>query len=214
MAKRRAETAAPRILVLFGEPCRDLLRELAHAPECNDGQVRRSLRPQNCRGEVAARFEQRVAGRQRSVAAFPIQKLVLDDECWVRNRGARPGTFPRCAFVHAGQARANPGMPAKCFSMFWLCVGPYPRPPPIGVRMTSGFLTRRLYMPRNFAAWLRIWSKHSPKKSPNMISTTGRRPPSARPFATPTIPASLIGVLITRSGKESDKRRVALKAPP
>ena len=70
----------------------------------------------------------------------------------------------------------------------------------MGVRMTSGSLTWSLYIQRNLAAWLTIWSAARVMKSPNMISTTGRNPRSAMPAAMPTMPASEMGVVHTRSG--------------
>src|SRR5579883_420748 len=54
-----------------------------------------------------------------------------------------------------------------------------------------------------FAAWLTIWSMVRVTKSPNMISTTGRRPVMAAPTAIPVKPASEIGVSSTRSGPNS-----------
>ncbi|CAM5645492.1 hypothetical protein SALBM217S_00520 [Streptomyces griseoloalbus] len=61
---------------------------------------------------------------------------------------------------------------------------------------------------------LSIWSKASAAKSPNIISTIAWSPASARPPATPVMPASLIGVESTRSGWRADRPRVTLKAPP
>ena len=52
-------------------------------------------------------------------------------------------------------------------------------------------------------------------KSPNMISTTGRRPVTALPKAAPASASSEIGVSNTRSGPNSSTRPgVALKTPP
>src|SRR5512142_1525408 len=51
-------------------------------------------------------------------------------------------------------------------------------------------------------------------KSPNITSTIGRSPHSARPAATPTRAPSLIGVAITRSGFRVDSPRLTLNAPP
>ncbi len=49
----------------------------------------------------------------------------------------------------------------------------------------------------------------------NCISTIGRCPMSAAPIAAPMIPASAIGVSITRSGPNSSRRpAVTLNAPP
>ena len=64
------------------------------------------------------------------------------------------------------------------------------------------------------AAWLTIWSAASATKSPNMISAMGCSPRSARPTLMPTMAASLIGVVKTRSGKRVDSPCVTLKAPP
>jgi hypothetical protein len=52
------------------------------------------------------------------------------------------------------------------------------------------------------------------RKSLNMISTTGRKPVTAMPSATPTKPFSQIGVLITRPGKASARPSFVLKTPP
>src|SRR3990172_1243640 len=84
----------------------------------------------------------------------------------------------------------------------------------MGVRNTKGTDTCSLYIQRSLAAVLTNESTASVLKSPNMISTTGRRPRSAMPAARPVIPASETGVANTRSGKAEDKPRVTLKAPP
>ena len=55
---------------------------------------------------------------------------------------------------------------------------------------------------------------HSVRKSANMTSITGRKPASDRPIDAPVMPASLIGVEITRPGKSVDKPGVTLNAPP
>jgi hypothetical protein len=47
-----------------------------------------------------------------------------------------------------------------------------------------------------------------------MISTTGRSPRIAMPLAIPTIAASEIGVVSTRSGNRVLRPRVTLNAPP
>ena len=52
------------------------------------------------------------------------------------------------------------------------------------------------------------------EKSPNMISTTGIKPRMAAPTASPTIEASLMGVVITRVGNSVERPAVTLKAPP
>src|SRR3990170_7252405 len=84
----------------------------------------------------------------------------------------------------------------------------------MGVRITRGTRTWSLYIQRNLATWLTNWSAASVMKSPNMISTTGRRPRNAIPAAIPTIAASETGVVNTRPGKSVDSPRVTLKAPP
>jgi len=59
---------------------------------------------------------------------------------------------------------------------------------------------RAPYMDTDLAARLTSGSKASATKSPNIISTIAASPHRARPQATPVIPASLIGVVSTRSG--------------
>ena len=51
-----------------------------------------------------------------------------------------------------------------------------------------------------FVAWLIRLSMTSGRKSANMISTTGRRPVIALPYAAPARASSEIGVSITRLG--------------
>jgi hypothetical protein len=80
--------------------------------------------------------------------------------------------------------------------------------------MTSGTFTWSLYIQENLEVWLMTWSAIKVTKSPNMISTTGFNPRMAIPVATPTMPASDIGVLNTRSGNELERPRVTLNAPP
>ena len=80
--------------------------------------------------------------------------------------------------------------------------------------MTTGQVAAPSYIAPYLAMWFVIWSKHSARKSPNMISAIGRRPARARPAETPAIAASLIGIARTRSGKSVLNPRVTLKAPP
>jgi len=61
---------------------------------------------------------------------------------------------------------------------------------------------------------LTTWSKPRAMKSPNMISRMGRCPRNAIPAAMPKSEASLIGVVMTRSGYASLSPCVTLKAPP
>ena len=51
----------------------------------------------------------------------------------------------------------------------------------------------------SFAAWLSSWSRHTPRKSRYISSTTGRMPAIAAPTPRPTIALSEIGVSRTRS---------------
>jgi hypothetical protein len=82
------------------------------------------------------------------------------------------------------------------------------------VRTTSGSVTWSSYISRNFEMPLTIWSKPRAMKSPNMISRIGRYPRSAIPDATPKSDASLMGVVMTRSGQRALSPRATLKAPP
>ena len=84
----------------------------------------------------------------------------------------------------------------------------------MGVRMTSGTDASPPYIQRYLLAWLRIWSVASARKSPNISSATGLRPRRAAPVLQATMPASLSGVVSTRSGKRVERPLVALKAPP
>ncbi len=102
----------------------------------------------------------------------------------------------------------------KCFCTLWLCVGPYPRLPPTGQRTSTRIGLRSPYIVTDFDTRLRSWSNMSAAKSPNMASSTTWSPDSARPPATPAIPASLNGVDSTRSGWLVDRPLVTLKAPP
>ena len=72
-------------------------------------------------------------------------------------------------------------------------------PPPMAERTTSGTLACSLERYQYLAAWLTRLSMVSGRKSPNMISITGRRPPMALPYAAPARASSEIGVSNTRS---------------
>jgi hypothetical protein len=65
------------------------------------------------------------------------------------------------------------------------------------------------------AAWLKIWSAQTKKKSMYISSMMGRIPTMAAPTAMPTNPCSLIGVSMTRLPPNSSIRlRVTRKRPP
>src|SRR5262245_18593387 len=75
------------------------------------------------------------------------------------------------------------------------------RPPaPTTERITSGTPKRPCVRKWYFVAWLISESIESARKSPNMISSTGRRPVTAAPYAAPVIASSEIGVSKTRVG--------------
>src|SRR5262245_30773566 len=70
-------------------------------------------------------------------------------------------------------------------------------------------------MKRNFGSSFTSASAAVGRKSLNMISTTGRRPVTAIPSATPRKPFSQIGVLTIRSSPNSSGRpSFVLKTPP
>ena len=59
------------------------------------------------------------------------------------------------------------------------------KPAPHIARITTGVSALPPNMYLNFAAWLKIWSKHTPMKSTNISSATGRMPQHAAPMAAP-----------------------------
>ena len=90
-------------------------------------------------------------------------------------------------------------MCARSASRLCECCAPSRTPPPETIRSTRGSVGTPPIMNRSFAAWFMIWSKATPTKSENWISTTGRRPVSAAPTPQPTKPASVSGVSRIRS---------------
>ena len=80
---------------------------------------------------------------------------------------------------------------------------------------TSGTLPCSLETYQYFVAWLTMPSITSGRKSPNMISITGRLPHTALPKAAPTSASSEIGVSKTRSSPYfSDRPGVVTNTPP
>ena len=65
-------------------------------------------------------------------------------------------------------------MCAKYVSTDSLWCSTAPMPPPNGMRMVIGILTRPAERLWNFATWLTIWSKPGNTKPSNWISHTGR----------------------------------------
>lgn len=106
-----------------------------------------------------------------------------------------------------GKFRNHDSPVAEC------CVPKRPVPPPID-RIVSGTSHWPPDIYRNFEISLTSASAPVGRKSLNMISTTGRRPVTAMPRATPSDPFSQIGVLITRPGKASAMPSLVLKTPP
>ena len=82
------------------------------------------------------------------------------------------------------------------------------------MRTTTGVTALPPNMYRNFAAWLKIWSKQTPMKSMNISSATGRRPPVAAPTAAPMNADSEIGVSSTRPGNLWYSPLVTPRTPP
>ena len=79
-------------------------------------------------------------------------------------------------------------------------IAPKRPPAPTTERMTSGTLTCSCVRNQYFVDWLTRLSIASVRKSPNMISITGRRPVTADPNAAPARASSEMGVSKTRSG--------------
>ncbi|HEX6577230.1 MAG TPA: hypothetical protein VF082_02605, partial [Jiangellaceae bacterium] len=67
----------------------------------------------------------------------------------------------------------SPGTCASSASRLCECWLPDDRPAPNWVRMVSPILAAPLVMNGSFATWLSSWSKHTPKKSRYITSTTG-----------------------------------------
>ena len=107
---------------------------------------------------------------------------------------------PFASYGPEGITTLSPGMWQNHASRLWLCCAAMLSPAPAAVRTTIGSFALPPNMYFILAIWFRIWSPHTPMKSMNMISMMGRRPAAAAPTASPAIPASEMGVGITRSG--------------
>ena len=79
-------------------------------------------------------------------------------------------------------------------------IAPNRPPAPTTERIVSGTLTCSCVRNQYFVDWLTRLSIASVRKSPNMISMTGRRPCTADPNAAPASASSEMGVSNTRSG--------------
>ena len=113
-----------------------------------------------------------------------------------------------------GMTTVRPGMWHSSASRLWECWLPDERPAPNCVRTVSPISAAPPVMNGSFAAWLSNWSKHTPRKSRYIISTTGRMPAIAAPTPSPTIAVSEIGVSRTRSPNRSARPRVSPKTLP
>src|SRR5712691_7435185 len=105
-----------------------------------------------------------------------------------------------------GKTTFRPGTCATHACRLWLCCAAERRVAPIVVRCVSGTFSFPPDMSCVFAAWFASWSITSVRKSPNMMSTTGRSPVIAAPTPRPVMPGSEMGVSRTRSGPNSSTR--------
>ena len=121
---------------------------------------------------------------------------------------------PYMSAPELGMTTVSPGTWASSVSRLCECWLPDERPEPNCVRTTSGTVTAPPVMKRSLAAWLRSWSKQTPRKSRYISSTTGRRPAIAAPTPSPMIAVSEIGVSSTRPGNSPDSPRVMPKTLP
>src|SRR5690606_34571425 len=88
-------------------------------------------------------------------------------------------------------------------------------PPPCGMRITTGQVSRPRVRFRMRAMWLAIWSSAGYRKPMNWISATGFRPCAAMPTDMPAIRPSASGVSCTRNApKRSCRPTVARNTPP
>ena len=88
-----------------------------------------------------------------------------------------------------GMTTLNPGMWASSASRLCECWLPEDRPAPNWVRTVSAISALPPVMNGSFAAWLSSWSRHTPRKSRYISSTTGRMPAIAAPTPSPMIAA-------------------------
>ncbi len=113
-----------------------------------------------------------------------------------------------------GMTTVRPGMCASSASRLCECWLPDERPAPNCVRTVSAICAAPPVMNGSLAAWFRSWSRHTPRKSRYISSTTGRMPAIAAPTPSPTIALSEIGVSRTRSPNSSCRPRVSPNTLP
>ena len=99
----------------------------------------------------------------------------------------------------AGVTIFSPGTPMNQDAGICEWMAPNRPPAPTTDRKTSGTGTCSPVRNQYFVDWLTMLSITSVRKSPNMISTTGRSPETAAPKAAPARASSEIGVSKTRS---------------
>ena len=93
----------------------------------------------------------------------------------------------------------SPGTPMNQDAGIWEWIAPNRPPAPTTERITSGTLICSPLRNQYLLDWLTRLSIASVRKSPNMISITGRSPEIAAPNAAPVSASSEIGVSKTRS---------------
>src|SRR3984893_4950045 len=190
----------------------------------------------SCSAAVTARSAMRrvattvTSDPARTTAALPTSRTELSSRTTVPFRSRSPlcsktrtGSSSRMAarsspYAALGELAAATLSPGSCryhdSPVAECCVPNRPVPPPMA-RTVSGTLHWPPLMKRNLGSSLTIASPAVGRKSLNMISTTGRRPATAMPSATPRNPFSQMGVLRTRlSPNRSTTPSLVLNTPP
>jgi hypothetical protein len=123
--------------------------------------------------------------------------------------------MPRASSMVAGSTTRNPGTCAYQASKLCECCAASWRPAPVAMRITTGTGNWPPDMWHSVAALFTIWSSASRLKLTVMISTIGRRPPSAAPMPAPTNADSESGVSRMRSSPySSSSPLLTAKQPP
>jgi hypothetical protein len=128
------------------------------------------------------------------------QRLVLEEHhrVGVADRGRQQ---PTTSAGVDGATTLRPGIIMHQFSTDWECWAPKRLPPPLAVRTTTGTDTWPPVMYRALAISLATMSKHTARKSENMISAITGTPVIAAPMAAPRMACSEIGVSRIASGR-------------
>ncbi len=123
--------------------------------------------------------------------------------------------MPRASSIVAGSTTRSPGTCAYQASRLCECCAASCRPAPVAMRITTGTWNCPPDMWHSVAAVFTIWSSASRLKFTVMISTIGRRPPSAAPMPAPTNADSESGVSRIRSSPNSSSNPLlTAKQPP